>query len=64
MNEPAIIWADEPTGNLDSGNEKLIMDLLTKMNKDNNQTFVIVTHSDYVGGRTNRIIQMKDGEVV
>ena len=64
VNDPAIIWADEPTGNLDSGNEKLIMDLLTQLNKENNQTFVIVTHSDYVGGRTNRIIQMKDGEVV
>lgn len=64
VNDPAIVWADEPTGNLDSENEKLIMDLLTKLNRENNQTFVIVTHSDYVGGRTNRIIQMKDGEVV
>tara|TARA_B100000686_G_scaffold29597_1_gene30056 strand:+ start:162 stop:869 length:708 start_codon:yes stop_codon:yes gene_type:complete len=64
VNDPAIVWADEPTGNLDSENERLIMDLLTQLNKDNNQTFVIVTHSDYVGGRTNRIIQMKDGEVV
>ena len=64
VNDPAIVWADEPTGNLDSGNEKLIMDLLTKLNKENNQTFVVVTHSDYVGGRTNRIIQMKDGEIV
>ena len=64
VNDPAIVWADEPTGNLDSGNEKLIMDLLTRLNKENNQTFVVVTHSDYVGGRTNRIIQMKDGEVV
>jgi putative ABC transport system ATP-binding protein len=64
VNEPAIVWADEPTGNLDSENERLIMDLLTHLNKINNQTFVIVTHSDYVGGRTDRIIQMKDGEVV
>ena len=40
------------------------MDLLTQLNKENNQTFVIVTHSDYVGGRTDRIINMKDGEVV
>ena len=64
VNDPAIVWADEPTGNLDSENERLIMDLLTKMNKDNNQTFVIVTHSEYVGGRTNRIIQMKDGVIV
>jgi len=64
VNDPAIVWADEPTGNLDSENERLIMDLLTKMNKENNQTFVIVTHSEYVGGRTNRIIQMKDGVIV
>ena len=64
VNDPAIVWADEPTGNLDSENEEQIMDLLIKMNKENNQTFVIVTHSDYVGGRANRIISMKDGEVV
>ena len=64
VNEPAIVWADEPTGNLDSTNELEIMDLLTDLNKRNNQTFVIVTHSDYVGGRTNRIINMKDGKVV
>ena len=64
VNDPAIVWADEPTGNLDSENDKLIMDLLIKLNNDNNQTFVIVTHSEYVGGRANRIIQMKDGEIV
>ena len=64
VNDPALVWADEPTGNRDSENERLIMDLLTDLNKRNNQTFVIVTHSDYVGGRTDRIIQMKDGEVV
>ena len=61
VNEPAIVWADEPTGNLDSTNEIEIIDLLTDLNKKNQQTFVIVTHSDYVGGRTNRIIKMKDG---
>ena len=64
VNDPAIVWADEPTGNLDSTNEIEIMDLLTDLNKKNNQTFVIVSHSDYVGGRTNRIIKMKDGKVV
>jgi putative ABC transport system ATP-binding protein len=64
VNDPAIIWADEPTGNLDSTNEKEIMDLLIHLNKINNQTFVIVTHSDYVGSRTNRIIKMHDGEIV
>ena len=64
VNDPAIVWADEPTGNLDSENERLIMDLLIQLNAENNQTFVIVTHSDYVGGRTDRIIEMKDGEIV
>ena len=64
INDPAIVWADEPTGNLDSENERLIMDLLIQLNAENNQTFVIVTHSDYVGGRTDRIIEMKDGEIV
>jgi len=39
------------------------MDLLIQLNKDNNQTFVIVTHSDYVGSRAHRIINMKDGEI-
>tara|TARA_B000000475_G_C15917185_1_gene415052 strand:+ start:223 stop:906 length:684 start_codon:yes stop_codon:yes gene_type:complete len=63
VNDPAIVWADEPTGNLDSENEQVIMDLLIQLNKDNNQTFVIVTHSDYVGGRAHRIINMKDGEI-
>ena len=63
VNEPAIVWADEPTGNLDSENEQVIMDLLIQLNKDNNQTFVIVTHSEYVGGRAHRIINMKDGEI-
>ena len=64
VNDPAIVWADEPTGNLDSTNEIEIMDLLTDLNKKNNQTFVIVSHSDYVGGRTNRIIKMKDGKQI
>ena len=64
VNDPAIVWADEPTGNLDSENERLIMDLLIQLNAENNQTFVIVTHSDYVGGRKDRIIEMKDGEIV
>ena len=63
VNDPAIVWADEPTGNLDSENEQIIMDLLIQLNKDNNQTFVIVTHSDYVGSRAHRIINVKDGEI-
>ena len=64
VNKPAIVWADEPTGNLDSGTEREIMDLLCRLNKENNQTFVVVTHSDYVGGRTQKIVKMKDGKIL
>jgi len=62
-NDPAIVWADEPTGNLDSFNAQEIMDLLCQLNKENEQTFVIVTHDEDVGARANRIIRMLDGEI-
>jgi len=61
VNDPSIVWADEPTGNLDSQNEGEIMELITRLNKDNGQTFVLVTHSDSVGARADRIIYMRDG---
>ena len=63
VNEPAIVWADEPTGNLDSETSGEIMDLLTRMNKENNQTFVVVTHDAAVGQRANRIVRMRDGRI-
>jgi len=63
-NDPAIVWADEPTGNLDSTNAAEIMDLLVRLNKEQQQTFVLVTHSEEVGGLANRIIRMSDGYVV
>ena len=54
-NDPALVWADEPTGNLDSSNEDEIMELLRRLNLEQQQTFVIVTHSQHVGGsRTAR----------
>ena len=53
VNNPAIVWADEPTGNLDSKNEKEVMDLISKTNKSDNQTVVLVTHSDTVAERAN-----------
>ena len=62
-NDPAIVWADEPTGNLDSENSGEIMDLLTRLNKEQRQTFVIVTHSLEVGEKADRIILMRDGEI-
>jgi putative ABC transport system ATP-binding protein len=64
VNEPAIVWADEPTGNLDSENATDIMDLLCRLNKEKAQTFVIVTHDLAVGRRTNRILRMADGTIV
>jgi ABC-type lipoprotein export system ATPase subunit len=63
-NDPAIVWADEPTGNLDSETATEIMDLLYHLNKENGQTFVIVTHAIEVGKRANRIITMRDGNIV
>ena len=63
-NDPAIVWADEPTGNLDSTNASDVMDLLVKLNKERGQTFVLVTHSQDVGGRADRIVRMSDGAIV
>jgi putative ABC transport system ATP-binding protein len=63
-NDPAIVWADEPTGNLDSENAQEVMDLLVRLNKERGQTFVIVTHSPEVGARADRIVRMRDGLIV
>lgn len=62
-NDPAIIWADEPTGDLDSETSQDIMDLLVRLNKEQGKTFVIVTHSPEVGARADRIIRMRDGNI-
>ena len=64
VNRPEIVWADEPTGNLDSENAGEVMSLLTRMNAENQQTFVIVTHAREVAVRTDRIVQMVDGLIV
>lgn len=63
-NNPAIVWADEPTGNLDSETAQEIMELLTRLNKENGQTFIIVTHAIEVGNLANHIITMRDGKIV
>ncbi|HYU76253.1 MAG TPA: ABC transporter ATP-binding protein [Ktedonobacteraceae bacterium] len=63
-NDPAIVWADEPTGNLDSETALEVMDLLYRLNRENGQTFVVVTHALDVGQRANRIIRMRDGRIV
>ncbi|MBT3363292.1 MAG: ABC transporter ATP-binding protein [Chloroflexi bacterium] len=64
VNNPAIVWADEPTGNLDSETSVEVMDLLRRLNKEKLQTFVIVTHDIAVGRRGDRIIRMADGGIV
>ncbi|MDP9382723.1 MAG: ABC transporter ATP-binding protein [Chloroflexota bacterium] len=64
VNSPAIVWADEPTGNLDSDTSREVLDLLLGLNRENGQTFVIVTHDPGVGSLANRIVNMKDGRIV
>ena len=61
VNEPAIVWGDEPTGALDSETSGEIMVLLSRLNKENGQTFVIVTHDPSVATHADRTIRMRDG---
>jgi putative ABC transport system ATP-binding protein len=62
-NQPAIVWADEPTGNLDSDTSGEVLELLLQLNHENGQTFVVVTHDPEVGSVMDRIIQMEDGRI-
>jgi len=62
--EPAVIFADEPTGNLDSEAAEDVMRLIEQLNAVNGQTFVLVTHAREVAERAGRIIRMRDGEIV
>jgi putative ABC transport system ATP-binding protein len=64
VNDPAIVWADEPTGALDSKTANDIITIMTTLNKEQGQTFVIVTHDAGVGKRTDRVIHMSDGIIV
>jgi len=63
VNRPAIVWADEPTGNLDSETSDEVMHLLCRLNREQQQTFIIVTHDPAVGSRAGRIVRMRDGVV-
>ncbi len=63
-NQPAIILADEPTGNLDVKNSGLIFDLLTRLAKDHGQAVVLVTHNPDIANRCDEIKPMRDGEFV
>jgi putative ABC transport system ATP-binding protein len=63
VNDPAIVWADEPTGDLDSENATEIVDLMRRLNVERGLSFLIVTHDIAVGRRTDRIVRMVDGEI-
>jgi putative ABC transport system ATP-binding protein len=64
VNEPAIVWADEPTGDLDSETADEIMHLMQDLNARQGQTFVLVTHDAGIGARCGRIIKMRDGQII
>lgn len=63
INNPKIILADEPTGNLDSETTETIYELLRKLNKDLETTFIIITHDKKIAERADRIIEIKDGRI-
>jgi putative ABC transport system ATP-binding protein len=63
VNDPAMIMADEPTGNLDSKVGKEIMNLLLNLNKERGTTLIIVTHDPLIAAQTQRVIRLRDGEL-
>lgn len=64
INDPLLIMGDEPTGNLDSVNSKIVFDTFRKLTRDLGQTIITVTHDDDFAAKTDRIIEMKDGKIV
>jgi lipoprotein-releasing system ATP-binding protein len=64
INRPDIIFADEPTGNLDSANAQDLHQLFFDLRKQFNQTFLIVTHNEELARQSDRILHMKDGRIV
>ncbi|MDL2225007.1 ABC transporter ATP-binding protein [Eubacteriales bacterium OttesenSCG-928-M02] len=64
INQPAILLADEPTGNLDTKNSKEIMDLLLLSNQQYNQTLFVITHDERIASMASRILTMEDGRII
>ena len=63
VNNPALMLADEPTGNLDSENSKEIISLLRQFNKEFNQTVIIITHDEKIANSADRVITIEDGKI-
>jgi putative ABC transport system ATP-binding protein len=64
INRPAIVLADEPTGNLDSKNSAIVLNMLRQSNKELGQTVLMITHNPEAAAFGDRIIHMRDGEIV
>jgi putative ABC transport system ATP-binding protein len=64
VNRPSIILADEPTGNLDSENSNIVLDMLEQLNRELNQTIVMITHNPEAAAVARRTIEMRDGMIV
>ena len=64
INNPALLLADEPTGNLDSENSREIISLLRRFNKQSNQTVIIITHDERIALSADRVIAIEDGKIV
>ncbi|HWO02554.1 MAG TPA: ABC transporter ATP-binding protein [Blastocatellia bacterium] len=64
VNRPALVLADEPTGNLDSENSEIVLQMMRGLNEDFGQTIVMITHNAEAAARADRVIEMRDGHVV
>ncbi len=64
INDPTIIMGDEPTGNLDSTNTNIVFDILKDLSKSKGQTIISVTHDEEFASKSDRVIEMKDGEII
>ena len=64
MNAPAVVLADEPTGNLDSKNSQEIVELLKKSNREYGQTLIVITHDESIALQADRLLAIEDGHIV
>lgn len=64
INQPAILLADEPTGNLDSENSQAVLCMLQELNRTLNQSIIMITHNPEAAAVANRLVQMRDGRII